>query len=123
MNYSEASAVRSLTAEYLPTYNLGLQGYTVNIIANGTSYVLNYNPYGGFESADEGGAIALLHGLGVRPVFRPAGEVIHHQPKQGGDEGEFHAHNQHQGEAVVHPIKAEGLEHPLGTQGQPGKHA
>jgi hypothetical protein len=50
MNYSETSAVRALSANYLPTYDLKLQGYTVTINANGTTYRMDYNAYGGFET-------------------------------------------------------------------------
>ena len=66
MNYDDTSAVRSLSADYLPTYNLGLQGYTVTISANGTTYVLNYNAWGGFESADAYNGSGTYHSTGAR---------------------------------------------------------
>ena len=65
MNYGDTSAVQSLSAEYLPTYDLALQGYTVKIIADGTSYVLNYNAWGGFESADAYNGSGSYHSTGA----------------------------------------------------------
>lgn len=56
MNYSEASAVRTLKAVYLPDHFLSLQGYTVTIMANGTTYNLDYNPWGGLEKASASNA-------------------------------------------------------------------
>ncbi len=67
MNYSDKSAVRTLKAQYLPTYNLGLQGYSVTINANGTSYVLDYNPYGGFEKADAYNAAGVYKNSSTKP--------------------------------------------------------
>ncbi len=65
MNYSETSAVRSLSATYLPTYDLKLQGYTVTINANGTTYVMDYNAWGGFEKGDAYNAAGSYHTTGA----------------------------------------------------------